>query len=363
LVKPRKLPVGFAHGVRPGARTGLRPCTMPGVKPRVRAVAPALALAVLALATPALAASPALAVPPVPPVAPVAPVETTPDIRIAASIFPIAAIAREIGGARVAVKTIVPSGSDPHNFEVTPAMARAVDDADLVFFIGGHFDGWAMGHRQRLKPSSYIEFQDVLKDSLIKTAQEVNPHLWLDPLLAKSMGQAIKARLAQTDPANRAYYEERARSFAVRIDSLDAAARSRLAECGFRDFVSFHPAWTYLARRYGLEEHGSIELTPEQEPSAKWIAGILKMMQREGVKYIVAEEFSNRALAESLARDAQAQVIVLDPLGAEDRPGRSSYFELVNYNLDRIEEAASRTSAASHPSRGAPAPGPKGTKQ
>ena len=350
---------------------GLRPCTTPGVTPRVRAVAPALALAVLAvaalaLATLAPAASPAKAVPPVlpiPPVAPVAPVETTPDIRIAASIFPIAAIAREIGGARVAVRTIVPSGSDPHNFEVTPAMARAVDDADLVFFIGGHFDGWAMGHRQRSRPSSYIEFQEVLKDSLIKTVQEVNPHLWLDPLLAKSMGQAIKARLAQTDPANRAYYEERARSFAVRIDSLDAAVRSRLAECGFRDFVSFHPAWTYLARRYGLEEHGSIELTPEQEPSAKWIAGILKMMQREGVKYIVAEEFSNRALAETLARDAQAQVIVLDPLGAEDRPGRSSYFELVNYNLARIEEAASRNSGASHPSRGAPAPGPKGTKQ
>jgi zinc transport system substrate-binding protein len=243
---------------------------------------------------------------------------------------------------------VVPSGGDPHNFEVTPTMARAIDEAAMVFCIGGQFDGWALGHKQRIRPDSYLEFRSVLKDSLMSTANQINPHVWLDPMLAKAMGQAIRAKLAQADPANRAYYEERAASFAARIDSLDAAVRARLAKSGFKDFVAFHPAWTYFARRYGLVEHGFIERTPEQEPSAKWIAGVLKTMKTKVVKYIVAEEFSNRALAESLARDAGAQVVVLDPLGAEGRPGRASYFEMMNYNLDRIEEAALR--AARKPS-------------
>ncbi|MFZ1947175.1 MAG: metal ABC transporter substrate-binding protein [bacterium] len=277
---------------------------------------------------------------------PVAPVKTAPAIRIAASIFPIATVAREIGGERVAVRTVVPSGGDPHNFEVTPTTARAIDEADLVFCIGGHFDGWALGHRQRIRPDSYLEFLSVLKDSLVSTAGEVNPHIWLDPLLAKAMGQAIRAKLAHADPANRAYFDQRADSFAARIDSLDAATKARLAESGFRDYVAFHPAWTYFARRYGLVEHGFIELAPELEPSAKWIAKVLKTMKARSVKYIVAEEFSNKALAETLARDAGAQVVALDPLGAEDRPGRASYFELVDYNLGRIEEAASRAARA-----------------
>jgi zinc transport system substrate-binding protein len=261
-------------------------------------------------------------------------------LKIAASIFPVATIAQEIGGDKASVTTIVPAGSDPHNFELTPTTARALQDAQLVFLIGGHFDGWIPTGSGPMKPSRLRSFMPLFEDSLIRTGDEINPHFWLDPLFAKRMGLVMARDLAEADPADSTYYLARAATFAARVDSLHASVKARLAESGFDQYVAFHPAWTYFARRYGLAERGILEMAPEQEPSARWVAAILKTIKDYGVKFIVAEEFSNKVLARMLAGDSGAEVIVLDPIGGTGIPGRDSYFHLMNYNLSVIEHAA-----------------------
>jgi zinc transport system substrate-binding protein len=262
------------------------------------------------------------------------------SVRVAASIFPVASIVREIGGDRVAVTTIVPSGADPHNFEVTPTTARAIEEADVVFLVARPFDGWAIRDANPKQHPSPVEFQKVFEDSLVRIGKAVNPHFWLDPMFAKEMGVVVAKELSRIDSSGSAYYAARARVFVSRMDSLDASIASRLARSGFKAFVSFHPAWTYFARRYGLEERDILELTPEQEPSAKWIAKVLKDMKQNRVRFILAEEFSNKALAKAVAKESGAEVIVLDPLGGEARPGRNSYFALLDYNVSKLEEAA-----------------------
>jgi len=265
-----------------------------------------------------------------------------PAIKIAASIFPLADIARQVGGDKVRVTTIIPSGSDPHNFEITPTGARAVNEADLVLLIAKHFDGWAMGSADAKRTSRFIEFETIFEDSLIGTGRNFNPHFWLDPMFARSIGAALASELTGLDPANRAYYEARAAAFDAKVDSLNASIKARLLKSGFKEYVAFHPAWTYFARRYGLVERAILERTPEQEPSAKWIAQVLKTTKAHGVKVIIAEEFSNKALAQTMASDSGAKLIVLDPLGGADRPGRDSYTALMDYNVHLIEEAARR---------------------
>jgi ABC-type Zn uptake system ZnuABC Zn-binding protein ZnuA len=280
-------------------------------------------------------------------------------VKIAATIFPLADIARQVGGDRVSVTTIIPPGADPHNFEISPSGARAVSDADLVLLMAKHFDGWALGSAQTQKSSGSaspgapavsspgnaagappsVEFESLFEDSLIKTGRDVNPHLWLDPVFARKMAAAVASRLAVLDPANRGLYEEREAAFAARLDSLDASVSVRLESAGFREYVAFHPAWTYFARRYGLIERAVLERTPEQEPSAKWMAQVLRTMKQRGIRVIIAEEFSNRALAETMASDSGARVVVLDPLGASNRPGRDSYVSLIDYNVRLLEEA------------------------
>lgn len=260
-------------------------------------------------------------------------------IKVAASIFPISSIVTEIGDDKVAVTTVVPPGSDPHEFELSPASARAVDQADIVFYVSPSFDGWALGSEKTGEPSQSFEFAKIFDDSLIKTGKDINPHVWLDPLFAKTMGAAVAQELSRIDPADQAFFSARASAFSSRADSLNAWARNEIKKSGLKDFVSFHPAWTYFARRYGLVERGVLELTPEQEPSAKRIAEVLRSIKRYGVKLIFAEEFSNRVLAEVMAKDSGARVVVLDDLGGITRPGRDTYFGLIHYNVEKIGDA------------------------
>ena len=257
-------------------------------------------------------------------------------IKVAASIFPVTSIVKEIGDDRVALTTIVQPGSDPHEFEVTPATARAIDEADVVFYIAPSFDGWAIGSEKTGKASQSFEFAKIFGDSLIRTGRDVNPHFWLDPLFAKAMGRAVAGELGRIDPAGKAFFSARADTFSSRIDSLNARAKQQIRESGLKDYVGFHPAWTYFARRYGLNERGVLELTPEQEPSAKRIAGVLQTMKQYNIKFIFAEEFSNPVMARVMATDSNAKVLILDDLGGATRPGRDSYFALINYNVTKM---------------------------
>jgi ABC-type Zn uptake system ZnuABC Zn-binding protein ZnuA len=261
-------------------------------------------------------------------------------VKAAASIHPISAIVREIGGDSVEVTTIVPPGTDPHHFELTPRTARAIYEADVIFLIGDHFDQWVLpGEGKDLEGCLIVRFHEDFSESLLAMGHTFNPHFWLDPLYAKSIGSEAAGALCSVNPTGCAYYGSRAEAFGAEIDSLHASIRSRLEESGFSDFVSFHPAWSYFAERYGLNEHGTLEISHEQEPSAKHIGGVIKEMIRSGVEFIVVEEFSNPDLAESVASETGARIVSLDPLGGPGTPGRATYVGLLDHNVSVIEKA------------------------
>lgn len=259
-------------------------------------------------------------------------------LRITASVYPITMLVEEIGGNRVAVTTIIPPGTDPHHFEISPSSMRAVYESDAIFMIGADFDSHIIGDGP---PGTQIrvEFCESLSDSLIELGHTFNPHFWLDPVLAGIMGECIGLTLITTDYENHAYYEERMARFAVRMDSLHADVKERLEVSGFDTFVSFHPAWTYFARRYGLTEAGVVEKYPEHEPSAKWVAGLIREIQRQDVEVLIVERASDPGVVKSLAEDTGLEVLSLDPIGDPDTPGRGDYFGLIGYNLGLIERA------------------------
>lgn len=261
-------------------------------------------------------------------------------VKVVTSIHPVSAIVRQIGGPLVDVTTLVPAGSDPHHFELTPRKAKAIYEADAVFLVGGHFDEWVLpGGGRSLDRLPIIRFHEEFTESLLAMGSTFNPHFWLDPLYAARMGDVVTSTLCSVDTVNCSLYTTRAERFHAEIDSLNASISTRLAEAGFKHFIAFHPAWSYFARRYGLREHGTLEISHEHEPSAKHIGEIVRHMIAEDIRTIVVEEFSNADLAEGVARQTGAQIIYLDPLGAEDTPGRDTYGGILNYNMSVIEES------------------------
>jgi zinc transport system substrate-binding protein len=265
------------------------------------------------------------------------------SLRLAASIHPVAAIVREIAGNSADITTIVPAGSDPHHFELTPRKARAIYEADAVFLIGGHFDGWVLpGGGKDLGDCLAVDFCEELSESLLAMGNTFNPHFWLDPLYAKRMGRIVGETLCSLDSTNCALYRSRIERFGATMDSISASISIRLKKSGFSDFVAFHPAWSYFARRYGLHEHGTIEVSHEQEPSARHVADLVRHMIASGVKVILVEEFSNPALAEGIAAETGARLVRLDPLGHADIPGRDTYAGLLNHNVSLLEKSVQR---------------------
>jgi zinc transport system substrate-binding protein len=259
-------------------------------------------------------------------------------VRVAASIHPVSALTREVGGDRVKVSTIIPPGADPHHFELTPAKARALHEAKVIMLIGGHFDEWILPHAEE-RESVYmvISFNKAFTDSLIPLEDSFNPHFWLDPMFAREMVRMIAVALCTVDLDNCEYYRIRAEKLIADLDDLRIASRDRLAASGFETFVSLHPAWTYFARRFGLSEAATLEISHEAEPSARHVAEVISKMTSEGIDFIVAEEFSGLDLARSVAEEAGAEVILLDPLGDEEKPDRSTYAGLINRNIAVIE--------------------------
>lgn len=289
-------------------------------------------------------------------------------LRVSASIYPITMLVRELGGERVSVTTLMPPGADPHHFELTPSGAKALHESRIIFMIGADFDSWLIqtspqaGAKKELdspeagpdaarvrhvdsdEPHSQlltkVELHKELSDSLIALGDTFNPHIWLDPLLAKEMGRQIGLNLIRADHANRAYYEERMARFAARVDSLHTAVEARLKACGFKEFVSFHPAWTYFARRYGLAEVAVVEKYPEHEPSARWVANLISEMERQGVGIMIVEATSDPGVVRGIANDTGVEVLTLDPIGDPYMPGLDTYFGLIDHNVSLVERAA-----------------------
>jgi ABC-type Zn uptake system ZnuABC Zn-binding protein ZnuA len=258
-----------------------------------------------------------------------------------ASIYPISALIREVGGDRVEVSTIIPPEADPHHFELTPGKARAIHEAKVIMVIGGHFDEWLLPDAdERETAYMVVRFNEAFTDSLIPLENSFNPHFWLDPMFAAEMTRIIAVALCTVDVDNCEYYRTRAAELIANIHRLRITGSERLATAGFGAFVAVHPAWAYFARRYGITEVATLEVSHESEPSARHIAEVIRKMTSNEVKFLVAEEFSNLALARSVADQTGAGIVLLDPLGSENSPGRSTYEDLINHNISVMERNA-----------------------
>jgi zinc transport system substrate-binding protein len=165
-----------------------------------------------------------------------------------------------------------------------------------------------------------------------------NPHVWLDPVLVQDICRRIAEAFIRVDPDHRGVYEAGLRKYAEQLEALDREIRIRVAAFRIRDYVAFHPAYIYFARRYGLREVGVIELSPGREPTPRHLQRIVAAVRQHGIRVVFAEPQLNPRVAEVIANEAGARVLMLDPLGGRP-PYDSDYIQLMRYNLGVLEEA------------------------
>jgi zinc transport system substrate-binding protein len=274
-------------------------------------------------------------------------------LRVVASIAPLADFAREVGGDRVEVEQLVPPGQNPHTYALKPAQMRGLTRARLLVLngMGLEFFGEKIAEAAGNPDLVVLRTAEGLVAGALGAAAHGahdhdeedeadparNPHVSVDPVYAMAQVERIRAALAALDPAGRAAYEANARRYLVELAALDGEFRAALATVRTRRFIVFHPSFTHLARRYGLEQVAVVSSGgTDQEPLPRRIAAVIETARRLHARAIFAEPQFPRKSAETIAAEAGIAVAYLDPIGAGPR---ATYLGTMRANLRALVAA------------------------
>ncbi|MFW6113765.1 MAG: metal ABC transporter substrate-binding protein [Actinomycetota bacterium] len=274
-------------------------------------------------------------------------------LRVAADIMPMADFCRCVGGDLVEVEMLIPAGASPHSYELTTEQMRFLAGADILVINGFGLTPWAEEVFDKVDNADMVRVaaaEEVPESELISAGGEgekqeggngaYNPHVWLDPELAVRQVEAVRDGMIEADPDNRETFEENAEAYIEGLEQLDVYVEGQVAAFTSKKFVSFHPAWSYFARRYELEQVGAVEELPGKEPGAGEIADLVDLMRAEGVKVIFTEPQLNPKAAEVIAEEAGSDVLIrsLDPLGDPEDTEKDTYIEMMKYNVGIMAE-------------------------
>ena len=275
---------------------------------------------------------------------------------VVASFYPLFEFARHVAGDRAEVVSLVPPGVEPHDWEPSPQTLVEIGRARVFVYNGAGFEPW-VGKLLGEVAGRKIAVVDATKGMDLlpvdpaggaaparsgdagRSAGPVDPHVWLDPVLAQSQVEAIRAALEEADGAHASVYADNARAFRARLGELDAAFQAGLRDCAHRDLVVSHASFGYLGRRYRLTQVPIMGLAPESEPSPAALAAIATVARRRDVRYIFFETLVSPRLAETLAREIGAQTLVLNPiegLTREEAATGKGYVDLMAANLENL---------------------------
>jgi len=267
---------------------------------------------------------------------------------VVASFYPLYELTRQIAGSSARVVSLVPAGAEPHDWEPSPQDLTRIRDARLLVYNGAGLDPWVtklLADPAIKRTASVLATQGIpLQTSPMgpEGRGAPDPHVWLDPVLAQSMVETIRAALATADPGHAAAYAENAARFRARLEALHEAYRTGLAHCARREVVASHAAFGYLARRYGLTLVPVMGLAPDAEPTPAQLASIVRFARDKKVKYIFFETLVGPRLAETLAREIGAQTLAFNPIEGVTRDEQAAgrdYVALMEENLKNLRLA------------------------
>lgn len=289
--------------------------------------------------------------PPAPPPGPAAP----PKLSVVATFTILADLVANVGGDRVAVSTLVGPDSDAHVFSPTPAAAKTIAGAQLVFVNGLGFEGWmdkliaASGYKGPVVVAS--NGVDVLKVKPHAHAGhghrhdhgEVDPHAWQSLANARRYVANIADALVAADPDHEAGYRARAKAYSEQLEQLDEKARAMIGAVPAQErrAIVGHDAFGYFARAYGVTFLSPRGVSTDSEASAKDVAQLVRQIRAQRIRAVFVENISDPRLVEQLARESGARVggtLFSDALSATDRRALT-YLDMMRHNIEEVARA------------------------
>ena len=261
---------------------------------------------------------------------------------VVASFYPMYEFARQVAADRAQVISLVPPGVHGHDWEPTPQDVAQVRRARVFVYNGAGFEPWVDKLLAEGKGASTVVVAASAGLTVARVGGEGrDPHVWLDPLLARREVEAIRDALERSDPSGKAAYAANASVYGEKLTALDARFDAGLRDCARRDVVVSHAAFGYLTRRYRLTQIAVTGLAPQAEPSPAALAAIVRTARQRQVTAIFLEPLVSPRLAETLAREVGVRLLTLDPVEGvtkQEIADRVGYLELMGKNLESLRE-------------------------
>lgn len=255
-----------------------------------------------------------------------------PAVKVAVSSYVPYLLAKETLKDNIELTMIIPPGSEPHSFEPLPKTVIEIHQSDLFFYTSDRMDPWAQ---------NMSDGQGIALDGNLPNAQK-DPHVWMDFNNMSAMAQNMAMYTARKYPQREQEMVKNLAAFQHEINMLDRLYGKMLAHCKTRDIYHIgHMAFGYIANNYNLNFKPLIGATPDQEPSAKDMAEMIKQIKANKVEYIFTEEALNPALADTIAKETGAKILTLYPvenITKSDFDKQVSYRQLMMANLQSLSE-------------------------
>jgi zinc transport system substrate-binding protein len=274
---------------------------------------------------------------------------------IVTTIYPLYEFTKQVVGDKAEVLLLVPNGAEPHDWEPAPADLIKLKNASLVVGNGAGLEPWldrvgntVLAGKKVVNAADVVELLESADSDEEDEADDghghghVDPHVWLDPVNAQAIVQAIAGAAAGIDAANSDYYYANAANYIAQLATLDNEYRTGLASATRRDIITSHAAFGYLANRYGLNQVAIMGLAPDAEPTPERMAEIIRYVRSNGIKYIFFETLVSPKLSEVIASESGAETLVLNPIEGltdGDIARGENYLSIMRTNLMNLQHA------------------------
>ncbi|MDF1496373.1 metal ABC transporter substrate-binding protein [Caproiciproducens sp. CPB-2] len=267
-----------------------------------------------------------------------------PDSRIKVSVTfnAMKEFTEAVGKDKVDVATIIPDGTEPHDFEPKAQDLVALSTAQVFVYSGLGMEAWTEDAVKSANNPNLITVEaskgaDPIKNTDPEEIEEhgqYDPHIWLSLKGAEIEVKNIKDALVKADGANQQYYEKNCDDFVSKLENLYTEYNKKFQSAEKKSFVTGHAAFGYLCRDFGLEQNSVEDVFAEGEPSAQQLTELVKYCKDNKVTTIFAEEMASPDVSKTLAKEVGANVETIYTIeGGEDN---KTYLERVESNLSKI---------------------------
>ena len=273
-------------------------------------------------------------------------------VKAVASFSILGDMVSQVGGDRVEVVTLVGPDGDAHVYEPTPADAKNLAGAAILFVNGLGFEGWM----DRLEKSSGFKGKVVVASTGVKARTMVeeeggkpetitDPHAWQSLANGKLYVDNIRDGLIAADPDGKSVYEANAAKYLGEIMQEDDAVKAALATLSKerRKIITSHDAFGYFGAACGLEVIAPEGVSTESEASAQDVAKIIRQIKAEKIPAVFMENITDHRLLDQIASETNAKIggtLYTDALSGADGPA-GTYLDMFRHNVGTLTAALS----------------------